>query len=166
MRQQGLRIATIAVITLFAMMTGFFYSFSVTVMPGLDVTPPDSAVLAMQGVNRAVRNGVFFATFFLGPVLAIVVAGWMWLAGYRRGALKLIAAALIYGIGVIALTAQVNVPMNEALALVTGDLTNSDSVWSGYSPRWTGWNTVRTVLSGVAMLLAISALPPIRKPTR
>jgi uncharacterized membrane protein len=150
------------VVILFALMTGFFYSFSVTVMPGLDVTEPNAAILGMQGINTAVRNGVFFATFFLGPVFAALVGTWMFVRGQKRSALKLFLAALIYGVGVIVLTAQVNVPMNESLAQVTGTIANPGGLWSEFSERWTNWNTVRTVFSGIAMMLAISALPPAR----
>ena len=84
----------------------------------------------------------------------------MFFAGYKANAVKLVFAALLYGFGVIALTAQVNVPMNDALAQLAGPLDQPVRVWVEYSSQWTNWNMVRTILSGVAMLLSISALPP------
>ncbi len=158
MRSNRMRFACMAVAANFALMAGFFFAFSVVVMPGLDVTAPDSAVLAMQGINRAVRNGVFFSSFFLGMVFAISLAVWLFVIGTRRSAIKMLLAAIVYGVGVIVLTATINVPMNEALAQVT-DLASASEVWSDYSPTWTTWNSVRGVFCIVAFALAISAVP-------
>ena len=62
------------VLALFALMTGFFYAFSVAVMPGLDAIDARHSIPAMQSINLLVRNPVFFITFFVTPVAALVVA--------------------------------------------------------------------------------------------
>lgn len=134
---------------------GFFYAYSVSVMPGLDVSAPDHAVAAMQGINRAVRNPVFFVTFFVTPVVTLLSAALAWRAGCRRAAGSIAVAAIVYLLGAFLPTALVHVPMNEALAII--DLpagTNEvQAVWSGYSERWTAWNHVRTAASGLSLIL-------------
>lgn len=62
------------------------------------------------------------------------------------------------------LTLQVNVPMNEALAQVALPLADEEAtrIWAGYAPDWQIRNRIRTVASGVALLLVglrLMALP-------
>jgi len=142
------------------LMAGFFYGFSVCVMPGLDDTDPQIAISAMQAINTAVRNPVFFVTFFLTPVVSLVSAVLYWKAAQNRVAIIMAAAALAYVAGVIVPTSMVNVPMNEALGLI--DLAAlSDSlqqVWVDYSKPWTHWNTMRTIVTSVSLLLCGTGL--------
>lgn len=51
----------------------------------------------------------------------------------------------------------VNVPMNEALALVTvpQDIDAARTIWQDYSKPWQVWNQIRTIASGLAFLLAV-----------
>lgn len=77
-------------------------------------------------------------------------------SGRRTSARLLTVAGVLYLVGGLVLTLLVNVPMNEALASVTVPATEAEAraVWAGYSGRWQVWNTVRTVVSGVSLLLA------------
>ncbi len=148
---------------LLALMAGFFYSFSVTVMPGLDRAEPDVAIIAMQQINAAVRNPVFFVTFFLTPVLAGVSAILAWHSGLRWPSLWFGLAAMIYLCFALVPTVMINVPMNEALALVAGPQPGQDPVarqalWTAYSGDWTFWNTGRTLTTLLALLAALVAL--------
>ncbi len=143
-------------IVLFGLMCGFFYAFSCTVMPGLDLTDPDAAVAAMQGINRAVRSPVFFVTFFLTPLFSLAAA--LLLARKApRAALFMGGAGAVYLGAALILTMQVNVPMNEALAQVKTDA-DMAAIWAAYSPDWTFWNHVRTAASVIAAALACGAL--------
>ncbi|MEL6793635.1 MAG: anthrone oxygenase family protein, partial [Pseudomonadota bacterium] len=122
-------------IILFGMMTGFFYAYSVSVVPGLDVSDPGAAVEAMRGINVAVRNPVFFATFFLAPFAALL-AGCLYLrAGALRPGAFLIASAFIYVLGAIGPTSLINAPMNDALAVA--EVTDAAAVWDAFAPDWT-----------------------------
>ena len=143
---------------LFGLMAGFFYAFSVCVMGGLDRAGPATAISAMQAINEAVRNPVFFVTFFLTPVVAIGAAAVTWMSGRRRAALLMGAAAAIYAGGALALTAAINVPMNEALSMVDPQAAGNARIWSDYSADWTFWNTVRTGLSTVALVVFAAAM--------
>lgn len=154
---------TLPPLLLIGLMAGFFYAFSVCVMPGLDRIDPSAAIAAMQGINEAVRNPVFFATFFLTPVAAVISALVLWRSGNAAAALWVAGGGLTYLLGALILTAQINVPMNNALALVDPTISNAETLWREYSQRWTFWNTVRTAVSTVAMLMiSIGILAPLR----
>ena len=49
----------------------------------------------------------------------------------------------------------VNVPMNENLAKlsVPTDIEAAREIWLAYSPDWQFWNQLRTVTSGIGVLL-------------
>lgn len=135
---------------------GFFYAYACSAMWGLDATPPQAAIAAMQGINAQVRNAAFFPAFFLTPVLLALTAGLSWGAGRGGARLPFAAAALVYLIGGMGLTLLANVPMNEALAQVTvpAEPEEAQRLWDAYSGPWQVWNATRTVFSGVALVLA------------
>lgn len=154
------QIACLIALGFFGLITGFFYAYSVDVMRGLDLIDAESAVSAMQGINLAVRNPVFFATFFGTPIVGLLAAGSLYLGNHKMSAGLMVLAAAIYFFGAFMPTAMVNVPMNEALAVIPlGDSAQDyEAIWTTYSPKWTFWNTLRTVVSLVALLFAGMAL--------
>ncbi|MBO6676077.1 MAG: DUF1772 domain-containing protein [Rhizobiales bacterium] len=148
---------------LMGLIAGFFYAFSVCVMPGLDRIAPSAAIEAMQGINQAVQNPVFFVTFFLTPVSAAISALVLWRYGNTVAALWVVGGGLTYLLGALLLTALINVPMNNALASVDPAVSNAETIWRAYSERWTFWNTARASASTVALLMiAIGMLSPLR----
>lgn len=133
---------------------GFFFAWVCSTMWGLDTTDPKVAIAAMQAMNASVRNAVFAPAFFGTPLvlLAAAVANWQ----IRPAAYAFLAGALVYLLGGLILTMAINVPMNEALARITipDDPQQAAAIWAEYSGRWQLWNQIRTVASGVALLLA------------
>lgn len=157
------QLLTLPPLLLIGLMAGFFYAFSVCVLPGLDRIAPSAAIEAMQGINEAVQNPVFFITFFLTPVAAAISALVLWRSGSTAAALWIAGGGVTYLLGAFLLTAQINVPMNNALALVDPEASNAETIWREYSQRWTFWNTMRTTASTLAMLLiAIGLFTPLR----
>lgn len=134
---------------------GFFYAWVCSTMWGLDATDPRTAIAAMQAMNASVRNAVFFPAFFLTP--AILVATAVIAAGQirKRSAVQFGLAAILYIVGAFLVTATVNVPMNEALAevVVPADTEQAREIWQNYSASWQVWNLLRTIMSGVCLIL-------------
>lgn len=133
---------------LLGLSAGLFFAFSVSVMPGLRAVSDSAFVSAMNSINRAILNPVFFLVFvgsLLAPGVTAVLAflegdaGWLW-----------VAATTVYLVGVLGVTGAVNVPLNEALAK------NDNRV--AFEARWVRFNTVRTVANIVAFGLALVAL--------
>lgn len=149
------RVLPLASLLLAASIFGFFYAWVCSTMWGLDAADPAIAIPAMQAMNASVRNAVFFPAFFLTPAVLAVTAAALIHAGQRQAGLWFALAACVYAIGGFGVTALVNVPMNEALALVVvpGTPEAAAKIWSDYSLPWQFWNQVRTVASGLAVLL-------------
>lgn len=144
---------------------GFFYAWVCSTMWGLDATDPRVAITAMQAMNASVRNPVFFPAFFLTPVTLALTAFIAARESRTKAAFLFTTSAAIYFAGALLVTAMVNVPMNEALAQVTvpTDSAAAADIWKAYSTPWQFWNTLRTLVSGFALLLtglAIFALTP------
>ncbi|WBU54247.1 DUF1772 domain-containing protein [Paracoccus sp. SCSIO 75233] len=134
---------------------GFFYAWVCSTMWGLDAADPRVAIAAMQAMNASVRNAVFFPAFFLTPVALGGVAVLLYRT-QRHPAIAFAAAAIVYLIGGFILTATVNVPMNQELALIAvpDDIDAAATIWRDYSQPWQVWNQTRTIASGLAFLLA------------
>ncbi|TMR99876.1 DUF1772 domain-containing protein [Nonomuraea basaltis] len=128
-------------------LTGLFYTFSMSVMPGLNAIEPAQAEAAMRSVNQKILNPWLYIPF-LGAPLAALAAG---LVTDAPAALWFFAAAAVNFIGSFLVTVAINVPMNNALNAGTMS-------WKNYSPRWTAWNTLRAVASTAGLVLVGAGL--------
>jgi uncharacterized membrane protein len=141
-----------------ALMAGFFYAYSVSVMPGLAASEPLAAVQAMRGINAVIRTPVFAAAFFGALALPLLAAVLALAAGRRDAAALALAGALAYGLGVVAVTFAVNVPLNDALAAAPVSAEGAPALWQGYAGPWTAWNHLRTLASMLAFACVAAAL--------
>lgn len=147
-------------LTLSAAIFGFFYAWVCSTMWGLDAADPRVAIQAMQAMNASVRNFVFAPAFFGTPVALALTAFLLMREGNRRSASAFSLAAGVYFVLGLLLTMRINVPMNEALAMVPvpDDAASARAIWQDYSGPWQFWNQTRTMTSGVAFLLAVSGV--------
>lgn len=129
-------------------MAGFFFAFSNPVMMALQQLEADIFIQAFNGINISVRNGIFFAAFFV-PLAALLGASLV----DRDSRLLWVSALIIYTIVVIQ-TRLVNVPINEFFKTVSAEI---PSDWQELRDRWALSNLIRTVLTGIAFLLALLA---------
>ncbi len=145
-------------ILLTAALFGFFYAWVCSTMWGLDAAPPEVAIQAMQAMNASVRNGVFAPAFF-GAAPALLLAALV-ARRHSRRAFRLMLGAGLLTLAAVVLTVSVNVPMNAALgaAQVPSDPQAARDLWYAYSGPWQFWNQLRTVLTGIAVLLGLLAL--------
>ncbi len=143
----------------YAFVGGVFLAFSDFIMRALAHTGGVGGVDAMQVINREVFRWVFMVLFIgLAPLSLLIAAYGGILVGHGPGTL-LLAAGLIYVIGCFGVTVFFNVPMNEALAGMETAAEATQDYWtSTYLPRWTFWNTVRTVACGVSAALLLFGL--------
>lgn len=109
---------TVLAIIACAAVAGFFYAYACSVMYGLNDSAPSVALEAMQGINRTVRNPIFALSFFGTALLLPLAATLAFMAGLKKACFGLVLAALAYIGGGFVLTMAVNVPMNNALAVV------------------------------------------------
>lgn len=146
-------VLTVASVLATGLAGGVFAAFSTFVMGGLRRLDPAAAAAAMNEINRdAVRPPfmTLFAASFLLPATTAVVA----LVRDDDGGALLVAAAVVAVLGVLAVTAVVNVPLNDRLA--RSDAPAAD--WPAYASRWTAWNHARALACALACALAAVAL--------
>ncbi len=139
----------------YALVGGVFLAFSDFIMRSLSLGG-DAGLDTMQTINREVFRWVFMALFLGMAGVSLVICGYA-ATQLSGGAGTLIGlSALIYLAGCFAVTVFCNVPMNEALAGMDRTSSTAQTYWRDvYLPRWTLWNTVRTVactLSAALML--------------
>lgn len=144
-------IAALLTLVLLAGAYGVFFTYSNSVMPGLDRVAAEKAVDAMRRINIVIVNPVFLASF-IGPVITGAATGFLLLGlDENTSAYLFFAAAVVYLIGGIIISGRLNIPLNNALENSTS--TDWETRWADFSPKWQRWNTVRAFLSMMALVL-------------
>ncbi|HWI73097.1 MAG TPA: anthrone oxygenase family protein [Baekduia sp.] len=131
------------------LLAGLFYGYSCSVMPGLHDASDQTVVDAMQNINRAIQNPVFFTTFLGAPALA----AWAWRNECKRGsarARRWIGAGVLLGGLCLLITGVFNIPLNDQLdqAGTPQHLAHAGQlaqVRDDFETPWVIWNVVRTV---------------------
>lgn len=141
----------------YALIGGVFLAFSDFIMRALARTGGAGGFDAMQVINREVFRWVFMALFLgLAPMSLLISAYGAIHVGGGPGMLMLLAG-LIYLIGCFGVTVRCNVPMNETLAGMEASAEITRAYWTDtYLPRWTFWNSVRTLACGIAAALLLA----------
>ncbi len=143
----------------FALLGGVFLVFSDFVMRALGRTSGSGGAEAMQIINREVFRSAFMI-LFLGMVpvsLIIVIYSALTLSG--PAATIMISAGIVYLVAGFGVTVVFNVPLNQTLDGMVPDAAATRSFWSDtYLPKWTFWNSVRTVACVIACGLLLGAL--------
>ena len=143
----------------YALVGGVFLAFSDFIMRSLAITGGVGGVEAMQVINREVFRWVFMALFLGMAAVSLVIAGYGALGLSSPAGTLIMAAGLVYLIGCFAVTVFFNVPMNEALAGMDLSSDATRDYWTQtYLPRWTFWNSVRTVACAVSAALLLFGL--------
>ncbi|WP_295125306.1 anthrone oxygenase family protein [uncultured Chitinophaga sp.] len=143
-----------------ALVAGLFYSWSVSVMPGIGRLNDRGFMEAMQAMNRAILNPLFFISF-MGCLLLLPASAFLLYERPLPARFWLVAAAsLVYIAGVFGVTAAGNVPLNEALDKFSVEGTTAEAIAAArrnFEARWNMLNNVRTFFSLVTVVLMIIA---------
>ncbi|WP_262286044.1 DUF1772 domain-containing protein [Micromonospora sp. MA102] len=141
---------------------GLFAAFAYAVMPGLARVDDRAFVAGMRSINQAILNG-WFALCFGGALVCTLAAVLLHLPARLRGPLPWLVAGLTLYVLVLAVTAAVNVPLNDRLEAGAARLADPAELRAAFESAWVGWNVVRAVLNtaafgclGVALLVARS----------
>ena len=151
------RTVAVAAMLWAGLMGGFFYAFSVLVMPGLDATNPLVAIPSMQNINAAVDSRLFGLGFSGAAILAGVA---LVIGVLRRDGLSsylLVVSGAVYLVGTFLVTVAFNVPLNDDLDGYSLLDPASIGRMDGYIRDWSRWNDVRTVSSLLAFVLFAAA---------
>lgn len=146
-------------VTLTALSAGLFYAYSCSVNPGLGQLPDDQYLAAMQSINRAILNPVFFISF-MGTLISLPLAAWLNYQGLSQRFVILTAAAVLYAIGTFGVTMFGNVPLNNVLDSVDlnhASTENMHEIRIAFEVPWNRLHAVRTLANIGALILAIVA---------
>lgn len=146
-----------AATALLGLMAGFFFAFAVDVAPALRELDGPAYTAAQQAINRVVRNAVFGGVYFGSVLLPLAAAVAWYCAGERASGHAWLALSLAYIGAVFVLTSEVNVPINNAMAL--WDPAAPPAGWQHQRDRWNDANLVRSIASalcfGAALLVPL-----------
>jgi len=128
------------------LLAGLFYAYACSVMPGLRRSDDRTLVDAMQQINVAIENPVFFATFLGAPVLVVWALVIEWRSGSREALRWTVAALVLYAIAFV-VTFGFNIPLNDDLANAGDPARIADlaRVRDDFEGPWIAWNIVRTL---------------------
>lgn len=138
---------------------GLFYSYSCSVNIGLGRLSDLEYTKAMQSINRAILNPWFFL-IFMGPLLALPIAAWLSYDISLNRFAWIVAAGIVYVLGVFGVTIRGNVPLNEVLDkfnLVTASDPEITEHRLQFEGQWNRWHAVRTSGSVLSFLLILVA---------
>jgi uncharacterized membrane protein len=100
-----------------SLIAGFLFAFAVVVMPGIRNLDDRDFIRAFQVIDRVIQNNQpVFVFVWVGSVLALAAAAGLGIWGLRgTDRLLVIAAALVYFLGVQWPTVSINIPLNKAI---------------------------------------------------
>ncbi|WP_395351148.1 anthrone oxygenase family protein [Variovorax sp. UC122_21] len=140
----------------FGLMAGFFWTYGFNVSLATAHMDGASYAVVQSSLNRHVRHAMFFGFFFGPPVLCALALA----AGrdeWRRGWFGLLAfAGVLYALGIVLFTAQVNLPLNAYTE--SWDPRALPPDWAETRARWNAANLWRCAASALAFALSIAAL--------
>lgn len=149
-----------------ALMAGLFFSYSFSVNSGLSQLNDSAYLLAMQSINRAILNPVFFICFF-GTVVLLPLNAYLQYNGKLTINFTLYSlSAAFYVIGLFGITVLGNVPLNDTLDAFDLGTASQEAV-SGmretFEGPWNKWHSIRTAAVVVSLLLlSIASVLPKR----
>jgi len=141
-------------------MSGLWYGWTVSVIPGTRRVADANYIDTMQRINRAIINPGFIVPFVGIPIVIGVAAVLQFRAGDARRGWLLVSAAATYVVGVLGVTAGRNVPLNNALDAFDLDGSDGDAISTrreAYEVPWNRWHFVRTGANVVSFVLASTA---------
>ena len=146
------------------LVAGVFLTFSDFVLRSLAgaSTSAGAGVDVMQTISREVFRTVFMVLLLGMCVVSISLLSCVWLRGMGPASDWAIAGGVIYLAGVFFVTVVFNVALNNRLAAFNANTAEAIDFWKKtYLPRWTFWNSVRTIAasaSAVSFLMASMVL--------
>lgn len=160
---EAFHIALILATLLCTLVAGFVFAFAAVVMPGIRKLDDGEFLRAFQVIDGIIQEGQpVFMVVWVGSVLALLgsaALGFGQTAGVDR--FLLIAAVLVYLLGVQLPTAVINIPLNnrvQALTISSMDETARNAARLEFESRWNRSNVTRTILASLVSVLLLVLL--------
>lgn len=146
------------------MFAGFFFTYSASVVLGLDRVDDLTYVRTFQAINDTIRNPAFAIVFF-GSIPAAAAA--LALNRHNRTVRRLTTAGLLLILSVAAITFAGSVPLNNELATyVDLDAATAAIARSDFESTWNLLNLARSILATLAAMALAGASISARRTHR
>jgi len=143
--------------TLAALTAGLFYAYSCSVILGLGKLSDIEYLKAMQSINKEIQNPVFFATFIGSlPMLLLNI----YLHKQEANFWLLLAATVIYFVGVFGVTGAGNVPLNNTLENFNILSAENETITTQrrlFENKWNVLNHIRSICATITVVLLVIA---------
>ncbi len=140
------------------LMAGVYFAFSAFIMRSFDRLGAIAAADAMNAINDVILRSGFMILFWVSTGLYAALVPVALFDDSIAGRGWLMAAGLLYVIGMFVCTAAFNVPLNNRLAATADDDIAKQEAWPHYLQYWTRWNSLRTVCSLASCAISITWL--------
>lgn len=144
------------------LMAGIFFTWSNAITTGIGRLSDMEYLRSFQAMNRTILNPTFFLVIFSAALLLPILSFLNLKAQPTYLFWILLAATLLYIIGVIVVTFAGNVPLNTLLdktALERLSIEDAKAIRSIYEDKWNFLNWIRTYCAlGAFILLLISCI--------
>ena len=161
MKMTSYNLSHIAAVLLVGLIAGLLYGYDCSVIKAFRNLTDREYLRAFQSINRAILNPYFFVSF-MGSLLVLPVVTWLsYKAVPPASFYLLLAATILYAIGVFGVTMFGNVPLNNQLDRF--DISNAapDAIRAMRQKFETSWNrfhAIRTYAAILSFLLTIISL--------
>jgi uncharacterized membrane protein len=143
------------------LISGLLFSFACSVNLGLKSLGDIEYIKAMQSINTAIQNPYFLISF-TSLLLVLPISTYLHFRPETDTSFYyMLAATLIYFIGVFGITMYYNVPLNEQLAKfnsLTRTTIEISSIRQSFEKNWNYYHIIRTIASIISFGLTILAI--------
>lgn len=149
-------ILTIAIVCT-ALIAGLYYAYSCSVNPGLSRLNDLEYLQAMQEINRAILNPLFFLSFF-GTLIFLPVSAYLNYPINTTRFYCLVVSAGIYAIASFGVTIFGNVPLNEMLDktdLASASAETLQKIRTEFENPWNKFHSIRTFATILALFFSV-----------
>jgi uncharacterized membrane protein len=152
------RLILLLAIVLTGLSAGFFYTYEISVTPGLAEISDVSYVETFQSINNTIRSPGFGIVFF-GSIPALGLAAAVNWRNANQPARWLLGAGLVLYLTGLAITGTGSVPLNEELAeLATVTPASAADARAAFEDSWNRLHLIRTI-AFAASFLAVVLVP-------
>jgi uncharacterized membrane protein len=139
------------------LVAGLLYGYSCSVNIGLKSLADNEYIKAMQSINIAIQNPIFFVSF-MGLLFVFPITTYLLYQQQNIFFYLFVAAMLIYVVGVFGVTIFCNVPLNEQLAkfpILTATQLEISAMRKLFEKHWNLYHSIRTIAAIMAFALTI-----------
>jgi uncharacterized membrane protein len=154
----------VAAVVLAGLAAGLFYSWDCAIVGGLGNLPDEQYLAAFQSINRVILNPCFFMSF-IGSLILLPIAAWMtYKTGTTTAFYFMLAAAILYAVGVFGVTIGGNVPLNDMVDKFDIANASSEAIKAMRLKFETNWNSLQHVRTYASILAFIAAVISLIRP--